>query len=241
MLSTLFTRMMYSALGHDASANFTTEADPRKSYPNDSLSKQQGNDEGTINISFDHFIEGTNLSVLVDKTQSARDGLDTVQPEHETNKGSIDELFRMDSEKDDQSFVSDDDEIKLEDLTELIKDKGTATMDLDSPEDDQPLLISSKDEPGINADTQKLKLEKDKAAAKANAASLTAQPSFPNVQHLIELVYMKKLEIEVLGDLKVLPRKLEESQFSISSLTFKVADIENIKLDIPAGLLVLQE
>ncbi|GJU64364.1 hypothetical protein Tco_1246199 [Tanacetum coccineum] len=100
-----------SASGHDASAAFTTEANLGISAPKDSLSQQQGNDD-----SFNHFIAGTNPS------------------------GYIKELFGIESDKDDQRSVGDDDdEIKLEDLTELVKDKDAEAMDLDSPEDDEPI------------------------------------------------------------------------------------------------------
>ncbi|GJW84923.1 hypothetical protein Tco_0158068 [Tanacetum coccineum] len=48
--------------------------------------------------------------------------------------------------------------------------------------------------------------------------------------------YVEELEVEILGDLKVLPEKLEEFQSSISVLTNKVVALENLKLDLPAGL-----
>nr|GEW52653.1 hypothetical protein [Tanacetum cinerariifolium] len=75
-----------SASGHDASVDFTAGADSEKSDPMDSFPPKQGTDEGTKNYSFDHFIAGANPSVLVDKTQSARDGLGSVQPKPETEK-----------------------------------------------------------------------------------------------------------------------------------------------------------
>nr|GEV61428.1 retrovirus-related Pol polyprotein from transposon TNT 1-94 [Tanacetum cinerariifolium] len=46
------------ASGHDASAAFIAEADPGKSNPHDSVSKQQGIVKGTNNFSFDHIIAG---------------------------------------------------------------------------------------------------------------------------------------------------------------------------------------
>ncbi|GKA28199.1 hypothetical protein Tco_0714367 [Tanacetum coccineum] len=191
----------------------------------------------------------TNPSVLVDKPQSGRDGLYTNQPKPETEKGSTDDLFRMDSDKDNQSSVGDDDddEIKLEDLTELIIDKGAEAMDLDSPEDDPPLLI---------------------LVSEVEASLLKAQLAFLNVQQLTELLvnslkpklaklltdhdfssfirtelkelpskvnkingavgelkqYMENFEIKVPCNLKLLPRKLEDFQSSISVLTSKVLD-----------------
>ncbi|GJV93707.1 hypothetical protein Tco_1541520 [Tanacetum coccineum] len=169
---------------------------------------------------------------------------------------------------------NDDDEIKLEDLTELVKDKGVEAMDLDSPKDDQPIEVSSEEEADIHADThvetkdtssKKLKLEKDKAATKATL--LTAQPSFPNVQKLTELlVNALKLELtqlitnhdlnaSILTELKELPSKVNEINMALGDLkqymekleikvlvfTSKVAALENIKLNIPAGLLVLPQ
>ncbi|GJS73139.1 hypothetical protein Tco_0705980 [Tanacetum coccineum] len=53
-----------SASGHDASVNFTVEADPGKYVSKESLSQQQGNDEGTQNYSFDHiFVDQAGGSV----------------------------------------------------------------------------------------------------------------------------------------------------------------------------------
>ncbi|GKC50080.1 hypothetical protein Tco_1072825, partial [Tanacetum coccineum] len=52
----------------------TAEADPEIFAPNDSIPSQQGIDEGTQYYLRDHIFAGTNLSVLVDRTKSARDG-----------------------------------------------------------------------------------------------------------------------------------------------------------------------
>nr|GFB59809.1 hypothetical protein [Tanacetum cinerariifolium] len=50
------------------------------------------------------------------------------------------EFFEIKSDKKDQRSISDDDnEIKLEDLTELVKDKDDEAIDLDSLEDDEPI------------------------------------------------------------------------------------------------------
>ncbi|GJU90312.1 hypothetical protein Tco_1302735 [Tanacetum coccineum] len=51
--------------------------------------------------------------------------------------------------------------------------------------------------------------------------------------------YVEQLEIEVLGELKDLPNKLQDFQASISVLTTKVASLEGLKLYIPARLLSL--
>ncbi|GJY10569.1 hypothetical protein Tco_0378754, partial [Tanacetum coccineum] len=99
-----------SASGRDTSATFTAEVDHEQSNPKDSLPQQQGTDKGTINYSFDHFIAGTNLSVLVDKTKSARDGLETAHTETEKEPAS-EHLFAIETEDDAQSS-DDDEEIK---------------------------------------------------------------------------------------------------------------------------------
>ncbi|GJR99929.1 hypothetical protein Tco_0316438 [Tanacetum coccineum] len=65
------------ASGNDALADFTAEADPRISAPKDFVPHQQGLDEGSKNYTPDHTFAGTNPSVLVDKTKSAKDGSQT--------------------------------------------------------------------------------------------------------------------------------------------------------------------
>nr|GEV22354.1 hypothetical protein [Tanacetum cinerariifolium] len=69
-----------STSGRNALIDSTAKADPGKSDPKDLLFQQQCNDEGTKNFSIDHVIACTNLSVLVDKTQYAGDGLGTPPP-----------------------------------------------------------------------------------------------------------------------------------------------------------------
>nr|GFA92721.1 hypothetical protein [Tanacetum cinerariifolium] len=80
-----------SALGHDVSIDFIAEADPRLSAPNDSISPQQGMDEGTNNTLYDHICTGTDPYVLADQTKSVSEGLETVltQPTIEKEASSI--------------------------------------------------------------------------------------------------------------------------------------------------------
>ncbi|GJR14845.1 hypothetical protein Tco_0797497 [Tanacetum coccineum] len=61
----------------DASAYSIADADPRIFAPNDSIPSQEGMDKGTKHDSIDHIFAGTNLSVLVDQTKSAKDRLKT--------------------------------------------------------------------------------------------------------------------------------------------------------------------
>ncbi|GJV08242.1 hypothetical protein Tco_1345898 [Tanacetum coccineum] len=111
-----------SASWRDTSATFTAEVDPEHSDPKDSLPQQQGTNEETINYLFDHFIIGTNPSILVDKTKYARDGLETAHTEIETEtekETSSKHLFGTET-KDDAQSSDDDEEIKMDDLTILV-------------------------------------------------------------------------------------------------------------------------
>ncbi|GKE14433.1 hypothetical protein Tco_1422010 [Tanacetum coccineum] len=184
-----------------------------------------------------------------------------------------------------QSSDEVDEEIKLEDLSLLVKDIGNVAMNLDSLGDDQPFLASSEDEEEIqteaNAKTKdnsvckpplspksimiqelstqvlllqshNIMLEKEKAAAELltthdfSASLLTELKELSSkVSKINKAVgdlkkYVEKQEIKVPCDLKVLPEKLEELQSSVSVLTLVVA-LENIKLDLLAGLLALPE
>ncbi|GJU51809.1 hypothetical protein Tco_1221364 [Tanacetum coccineum] len=72
---------------------------------------------------------------------------------------------------------------------------------------------------------QKRKLELEKNKAKTKVALLSAQPSFPNVTHLIELL--------LLGDLKDIPPELEEFTKTIASPTSQVAELKPLQSELP--------
>ncbi|GKG38144.1 hypothetical protein Tco_0457367, partial [Tanacetum coccineum] len=78
-----------------------------------------GMDEGTLYYLLDHIFAGTNPSVLVDQTKSAGDGLKTDHTDLGTNEVSRpDEISKK---------------IKLEDLSDLMKDTRSAFYTHDSP------------------------------------------------------------------------------------------------------------
>ncbi|GJT09733.1 hypothetical protein Tco_0856775 [Tanacetum coccineum] len=95
--------------------------------------------------------------------------------------------------------------IKLEDLAKLVSNVQPSFKDLDSPEDDPVIIIESdaEEDDGIHAtdnvetkDTShKLELEKNKA--EAEVALLKAQPSFPNMEQLKELLEFLSLPGQV--------------------------------------------
>ncbi|GJY91539.1 retrovirus-related pol polyprotein from transposon TNT 1-94 [Tanacetum coccineum] len=210
-----------SASGHDASAASIAKADLGKSDPHDSVSKQQGIVKGTKTISFDHIIAGTNLSVLVDKTKYARDGLKTAHTETGTNLESIkaekEVSFGDDEFNTSPDLSSSDDtrkEIKLKDLSKLVQNVEVDFMDLDSPEDDEPIIIQDD--------------EKEDDAEKFN--DLTGE-----IKELKK--YVKNLEVEFLGDLKEIPTKLEQFTLTVSSLTTQVAELRTLQWEFSAEFL----
>ncbi|GJU67941.1 hypothetical protein Tco_1254200 [Tanacetum coccineum] len=116
-------------------------------------------------------------------------------------------------------------------------DKGTqnfsfdhiiAAMKLESLEDGQPFMVLSDEEEEFyakpNAKTEDTSLKKEKVAAKVKTAFLFAQPSFPNVQQLTELLiidingvvgeikkYVEELKVEILDALPSLLNKVTKA------------------------------
>ncbi|GJZ25081.1 hypothetical protein Tco_0562540 [Tanacetum coccineum] len=196
-------------------------------------------------------------------------------------------------------------EIKLEDLSKLVLNLDVDFMDLDSPENEQPIIVEDKEEEEVHAEkddaervqseepkeikdalashppslrsiqlqeltnqvlllqSQNSKLKKEMIKAKAEVAFLSAQPTYPNVEQLTELLvkslspelsellsshdfssslqtelkelpskfndltreikelkkHVYELKIELPGDLKEIPTKLEQFSPIVSSLT----------------------
>ncbi|GKE07005.1 hypothetical protein Tco_1399023, partial [Tanacetum coccineum] len=105
---------------------------------------QEGMVERTQNYSLDHKLAGTNPSVLVDKTKSARDGLKTAHTDSGTNK---------ESRADENSK-----KIKLEDLLDLMKDTRSAFLTSDSPHMEN-VGLKCLQESRADENSKKIKLE----------------------------------------------------------------------------------
>ncbi|GJS10679.1 hypothetical protein Tco_0367475 [Tanacetum coccineum] len=232
-----------SALGNDASAVSTAEADPRKSAPSNFVPQQQGMNEGTKNTSYDQLFVGTDPHVLAEQTKSVSEGLDTVLTQPLTGKGASSIARQVEEEEASRT-------IKLEDLAKLVSNVQPSFKDLDSPEDDPVIIVESnaEEDDGIHAteNSQKHKLELEINKAEAEAALLKAQPSFPNVEQLNELL-VKSLKTEFSNilsahdfsnslptELKNLPskfKKLTEEDFTktVTSLTSQVAELKTLQ------------
>nr|GEY67681.1 hypothetical protein [Tanacetum cinerariifolium] len=185
---------------------------------------------------------GSNPSVLVDKTKSARDGLKTTHTESGSNKESrADDLSKK---------------IKLEDLSEFLKDTRFAFFTPDSPQDEHIIVTyESEEEEADKGDTHDTshdvpedtsdELEQQKAKAKAEIASLKARPYYLDINQLIDLLVTSlKPELSNLlafhnfasclpTNMKELPSKFTELSREIKKLKKHVKDME---IELPEDL-----
>ncbi|GJV46968.1 hypothetical protein Tco_1437180 [Tanacetum coccineum] len=203
----------------DASANSTTEGDPGKSTPSDFIPQQHGMNKGTKNTLYDRLFAGTDLHVLANQTQSVSEGLETVLNQSTSDKGASNiakqieevEASNLDSPEDDPIIVVDDsDEDK-----EADKDGLHATLNTETED----------------ASSQKHKLELEKNKAEAKAALLKAEPSFPNVGQLNELL-VKSLQTKFSKILSThnfsssLPTELKDLPSKFNKLTEEVKGLK---------------
>ncbi|GJW04907.1 hypothetical protein Tco_1563763 [Tanacetum coccineum] len=224
-----------SASGNDASAVSTTELDPVKSASSDFIPQQQGMNEGTKNTSYDHLFAGTDPHVLADQTKSVSEGLETVLTQPKTAKGA-NSIARQFEEEEASSTI------KLEDLAKLVSNVKPSFKDLDSPKDDPIIVVDSdEDEEDEVYTTTNAETEDTSNKAKVEDALLKAQPSFPNMGQLNELL-VKSFQIEfskILSahdfssslptELKDLPSKFNELTKEVKGLKKQVYELE-IKL-----------
>ncbi|GJR15470.1 hypothetical protein Tco_0798122 [Tanacetum coccineum] len=204
---------------------------------------------------------GSNLSVLVDKTKSAKDGLKTAHTTSGANKESrgADDILRK---------------VKLEDLSNILKDTRYAFFTPDSPTD-EPIIVS--DVSSLTS-VSKGRARASKVKAEDEVASMKAKPSYLDINQLTELLvnslkpelskiltlhdfpsclptelkdlpskiiglsgeikvlkqHIKDMEIELPVDLIEIPTKLESFTSTISSLSSQVAELKNIQWKPPA-------
>ncbi|GJZ25715.1 hypothetical protein Tco_0569968 [Tanacetum coccineum] len=177
---------------------------------------------------------GSNLSVLVDKTKSTRDGLKTAHTDSGVNE---------ESRADDISLKA-----KLEYLSNILKDTRSAFFTPDSPPDESIILLDeseeeeeiarNKDTKSTSHDFQKEELEQAKAKAKEKVALIKAKPSYPDINQLTKLLVTSlKPELSKLlalhdfasclpTELKELPSKIVGLSGEIKELKKHVRDIE---------------
>nr|GEX13456.1 hypothetical protein [Tanacetum cinerariifolium] len=190
------------------------------------LSQTSGIDEGNKNTSFDHISAGKKASSIARQVDE-------------------EEASRI---------------IKLKDLENLVSHVQPSFKDLDSSEDDLIIVVDDSDEDEEadkdeihtttndetkDASSQKYKLELEKNKAEAEATLLRAQPSFPNIGQLNELL-VKSLQIEFSKILFAhdfsgsLPTELKELFFKFNELTKEVKglkkQVHNLETELPGEL-----
>ncbi|GKF18668.1 hypothetical protein Tco_0063586, partial [Tanacetum coccineum] len=176
---------------------------------------------------------GTDPHVLADQTKFVSEGLETVLTQPITGKGASSVTSQI---KEETSNT-----IKLEDLAKLVSHVQPSFKDLDSPEDDLVIVVNDSNED--EDDEYKLELEKNKA--EAEAALLKAQPSFPNMEQLKELL-VKSLKTEFLNILSAydfsssLPTELKDLPSKFNDLTEEVKGLKNkvhnLEIKLPGDL-----
>ncbi|GKE86041.1 hypothetical protein Tco_1559783 [Tanacetum coccineum] len=166
-----------SASGHDVSADFTAEVDPRLSAPNDSIPPQQGMDEGTKNTSYDHIFAGTDPRVLVDQTKFISEGLETIRTQPITEKGASSTAIHANKEEASTTIHDDKEEasniIKLEGLAKLVSQIQPSFKDLDSPEDDPVIIVDKSDEDELNDETEDTSVPRSSSPKSSQIQELT--------------------------------------------------------------------
>ncbi|GJS87785.1 retrovirus-related pol polyprotein from transposon TNT 1-94 [Tanacetum coccineum] len=196
-----------------------------------------GMDEGTKH--YDHIFARTNLSVLVDKTKSDRDGLKSTHTDSGINKESrADKILKQ---------------IKLEDLSDLMKDIRSTFFAPKSPQD-EPIIVLDRSEKEEEAkkyedppstshtkpkdtlashppspksaqiqelmaqvhllQSQKEKLEQQKEKAKGEVTSLKDKPSYLDINQLTELLLPSKVT-HLSGDIKELKQLVRDMEIEL--------------------------
>ncbi|GJY99427.1 hypothetical protein Tco_0516857, partial [Tanacetum coccineum] len=150
-------------------------------------------------------------------------------------------FFTPESPLDEPIIISDE----SEEEEYITKDKDTEATSHDEPKDTSVLPLSPKlaQIQELMAQvhllqSQKEDLEQEKAKAEAEVASMKANPLYPDITQLLnfcglsgEIKELKKhvrdMEIELTGDLKEIPTKLEIFTSTIFSLSSQVTDTLN--------------
>ncbi|GJT20906.1 retrovirus-related pol polyprotein from transposon TNT 1-94 [Tanacetum coccineum] len=178
-----------------------------------------------------------------DQTKFVRDRLKSAQTDSGTNKESrSNEISKK---------------IKLEDLSDLLKDTRYAFFTPDSPQD-EPIIISDESEEekvakdkDTHASSHDDELEQQKAKAEAEVASLKASYSYPNINQLTNLLVTslkpglsKHLASHNFAsclptELKELPSKFIELFGEIKELKKHVVELKNIQWELPVELQAL--
>ncbi|GJW30790.1 hypothetical protein Tco_0047665 [Tanacetum coccineum] len=197
---------------HDVLSSSKVGADSGLSAPKDLISQTTCNDEGPNKLSLDHIFKGINPHVLVEKTKSTNERLETVVTQPTTGKGASDIAKKIEEEfntsPDLSSSKDTQKDIKLKDLSKLVQDVRINFMDLDSPKDDEPIIVQDDSDEEVHVEkSQNSNLKKEKIKAKDEVSLFLAQPSYPNVALITKLL----AKIKNLDALPILLNKVTDA------------------------------
>ncbi|GJX52371.1 hypothetical protein Tco_0280740 [Tanacetum coccineum] len=157
--------------------------------------------------------EGAHPQLSSDQTKYARDGLKTAHTYSGTNEESrADEISKK---------------IKLEDLSDLLKDTRSAFFTSDSPQD-EPIIVLDESEEEEEVDKDKDthatshddELEQQKAKAEAEVTSLKSRPSYLDINQITDLLVaeLKNIQWELPIEFLDLPSEISLVQKKLKTL-----------------------
>nr|GEW61359.1 hypothetical protein [Tanacetum cinerariifolium] len=208
------------------------------------------NDEGPNKLSLDHIIASTNPHVLIEKTKSMSKGLEIVLTQPTIGKGASDIAKKIEEEFntsfDLSSFEDTQKEIKLKDLSKLVQDAQNHKLEKQKSKAEAKVsfLTAQPSYPNITQFTKllvtSLKPESSHLLSSYDFGSLlpTELKELPSKFNELtkEFKELKKhvydLEIELLGDLKEIPTKLETFTSIVKSLTTQVAKLKTLQWEL---------
>ncbi|GJV36722.1 hypothetical protein Tco_1409199 [Tanacetum coccineum] len=219
--------------GNDASkAISTAKADPRNSTPSDFVPQQQSMNEGIKNTSYDYLFAGKGVSSIARQVEE-EEASSTIKLEDLAKLVlNVKPSFKdLDSLEDDPVIVVDDSDEDEEDKVHTTTNVETEDASVPKSSSFRSSQIQELTNQVLILESQKHKLELKKNKAKAKVALLKAQPSFPNVGQLNELL-VKSLQTKFSKILSAhdfsssLPTKLKDLPSMFNELTEEVKGLK---------------
>ncbi|GJS42694.1 reverse transcriptase domain-containing protein [Tanacetum coccineum] len=247
--------------------SYSRKKDAKGKKPRAKTGQRRKQTSSTINHNHGSKIEATKASTILhcesasghDASAASTTNVDpgNTDPNDSASKAEKEVIRRYDEFNTSPDLSNSDDslkDIKLEDFSKLVQNVKVDFMDLDSPEDDEPIIIQDEDEEEVHAEkgdvendqtSQNQKLEKLKTKVEAEVAFLLAQPLYPNVEELTELP-VKSLQPKLSKLLssrdfsKSLPSELKELPAKFNDLFGEIKELKKhvhkLEIDLPGYL-----
>ncbi|GJT97375.1 hypothetical protein Tco_1092893 [Tanacetum coccineum] len=175
----------------------------------------------------------TDPHVLVDKTKSASEGLDTIHIKPATGKRAIyiekEIAFSEDEFNTSPDLSIFDDakaKIKLEDLSKLVLNLEVDFMDLDSPKNDQPIIVEDEEDEEVHTDKDQAKNFHTKDPKETDDASASQPPSPKTVK--IQEPSTRLLLLQTLNSKLVKEKNVDETEASLLKAKPSFPNVEQL-------------